>query len=160
YAALKEAGFRYDTSGTARPDRWPERRDGLWRFNLAELRLHRSRKMTLSMDYNFFITQSLGIDAAAKRLAHRDEMLETYLDYFAAACAVNRAPSHLGHHISGFDRGVYNDALLACAREVCGLPEVRCVSYRALADFMDGVSAGTLAAYQQGDFPRRAAPPP
>lgn len=159
YQALQSAGFRYDTSGTARPERWPEKRDGLWRFDLAELRLHRSRKHTLSMDYNFFIAQSLGIDVAAKRARHRAEMLETYLDYFRANYAGNRAPLHIGHHFTGYHGGVYNEALLEFARKVCGLPEVRCVSYGELADFMDGVSAATLAAYQKGDFPHIPAPP-
>lgn len=158
YSALKRAGFRYDTSGTAPPNLWPEKKDGIWRFNLAEIRLHRSRKYTLSMDYNFFIVQSLGLDTAAKRTAHRDEMLETYLDYFKANYAGNRAPIHIGHHFFGYHGGVYNDALLVFARKVCGLAEVRCVSYSELADFMDGLSADTLRAYQKGNFPHAPAP--
>jgi hypothetical protein len=48
---------------------------------------------------------------------------------------------------------VYHQALQAFAQSVCGLPEVRCVTYTQLADFMDGLSQSTLAAYQSGDFP-------
>lgn len=159
YPTPKAAGFRYDTSGTALPNLWPQKKDGLWRFDLAEIRLHRSRKHTLSMDYNFFITQSLGLDTAAKRTQHRDEMLETYLDYFKTNYSGNRAPINIGHHFTGYHGGVYNDALLDFARKVCGLPEVRCVTYGKLADFMDGLSEETRSAYQKGDFPHLPAPP-
>jgi hypothetical protein len=41
---------------------------------------------------------------------------------------------------------------------VCGLPEVRCVTYTALADFMDGLQPATLEAYRKGDFPRAGVP--
>ena len=46
----------------------------------------------------------------------------------------------------------------AFARAVCGLPEVRCVTYAKLADFMDQQNAATLAAYRKGDFARAATP--
>src|SRR5262249_33341644 len=39
YAALRRDGFRYDTSGVSFPDQWPQKRDGIWRFNLASLRI-------------------------------------------------------------------------------------------------------------------------
>jgi hypothetical protein len=48
--------------------------------------------------------------------------------------------------------GAYNEALKSFARAVCGLPEVRCVTYAKLADFMDQQTAETLAAYRRGDF--------
>jgi peptidoglycan/xylan/chitin deacetylase (PgdA/CDA1 family) len=158
YPALKEAGFRYDTSDTMPPNLWPEKKDGVWRFNLAEIRLHRSRKMTLSMDYNFLVAQSFGVDSIARRDRDRDEMLETYLDYFKKNYFGNRAPIHIGHHFYGYHGGVYNEALLTFIERVCGLPEVKCVTYSKLADFMDGLSADTLKAYQKGDFPHATQP--
>jgi peptidoglycan/xylan/chitin deacetylase (PgdA/CDA1 family) len=158
YPALKQAGFRYDTSDTMPPNLWPEKKDGIWRFNLAEIRLHRSRKMTLSMDYNFLVVQSLGLDSSARRTRDGDEMLETYFDYFKANYFGNRAPIHIGHHFFGYHGGVYNEALLTFIERVCGLPEVQCVTYSKLADFMDGLSADTLKAYQKGDFPHATQP--
>jgi hypothetical protein len=41
---------------------------------------------------------------------------------------------------------------------VCGLPEVRCVTYAKLADFLDRQNAETLAAYRKGDFARATTP--
>src|SRR5262249_14742689 len=86
----------------------------------------------------------------------KQQMLATYLAYFRASYTGNRAPLHIGHHFEALQGGVYNEALKAFARRVCGLPEVRCAAYSELADFMDRQSPGLLAAYQRGDFPHAA----
>jgi peptidoglycan/xylan/chitin deacetylase (PgdA/CDA1 family) len=158
YATLQARRFRYDASGTGAPDAWPEKIGGVWRFNLAEIRLAGTGRRTLSMDYNFFVVQSLAISDPRRHAQFREQMLKSYLDYFRANYAGNRAPIHIGHHFSNFQGGVYNEALLAFARIVCGLPEVRCVSYVQLAAFMDGLDEATLRAYRTGDFPRIPAP--
>jgi peptidoglycan/xylan/chitin deacetylase (PgdA/CDA1 family) len=158
FVALRSNGFRYDTSGVGRSDEWPQMIDGIWRFNLAMLKIQGSGKGTLSMDYNFFVAQSRG-SADPRRVAEaRDQTLATYLNYFKTNYAGNRAPLHIGHHFFGYQHGAYNDALKIFARNVCALPEVRCVTYAKLADFMDGQDAQTLAAYRRGDFARAAAP--
>ena len=38
------------------------------------------------------------------------------------------------------------------AEKVCGQPEVECVTYRQLADFMDSLTSEEIAAYQTGNF--------
>jgi len=58
YTVLKSNAFRYDASRDGAADEWPERIDGIWRFNLARLRIAGSGRSTLSMDYNFFAVQS------------------------------------------------------------------------------------------------------
>lgn len=158
YAVLKERKFRYDTSGNSAADAWPEKIDGVWRFNLARLKLANSSRATLSMDYNFFVAQS-GAKADPRRQAFfRDQIVQTYLDYFRANYTGNRAPLHIGHHFFDYQGGAYKEALKIFARSVCGLPEVRCVTYKALADFMDGLSAETLADYRKGQFARAGEP--
>lgn len=158
YATLKEFGFRYDTSGDSLPDAWPEKIDGIWRFNLARLKLHRSAKSVLSMDYNFFVLQSRAVADPRRIDLFREQILQTYLDYFRANYTGNRAPLHIGHHFFDYQGGAYKDALKEFARQVCGLAEVRCVTYSALADYMDGLSADSLAAFRKGDFPKYAEP--
>jgi hypothetical protein len=158
YATLKNRGFHYDTSGVGHSDAWPEKIDGIWRFNLAMLRIAGSGKGTLSMDYNFFVAQARGRDDPRRYREAREQTLATYLHYFRTNYAGNRAPLHIGHHFSGMQGGAYNEALKAFARTVCGLPEVRCATYGKLADFMDKQSAETLAAYRKGDFVRAKAP--
>ncbi len=158
YAALADHRFRYDASATGNAADWPEKKGGLWRFNLADLRIWGSGKYTLSMDYNFLIAQS-GVTANPRNQdLYREQMLRTYVQYFKSNYAGNRAPVHIGHHFFGYQGGVYQQALVAFARMVCGLPEVRCVTYVKLADFMDQLDAATLKAYQNGDFPRAAEP--
>src|SRR5262249_17866681 len=82
YGALSSHGFRYDTSGVGYADAWPEKIDGVWRFNLAMLKVQGSGRNTLSMDYNFFMAQSRGtVDPARYQMA-REQTLQTYLAYF------------------------------------------------------------------------------
>jgi peptidoglycan/xylan/chitin deacetylase (PgdA/CDA1 family) len=158
YPVLKAKGFRYDTSGENFPDAWPEKPDGIWRFNLALLRMHGSGKRLLSMDYNFFVEQSNGIEDAGRSRVFGDQMLETYLDYFNSNYEGNRAPLHIGHHFTNFQGGAYDVAVKTFARRVCGLPEVRCTTYSELADFLDEQTPEALAAYGRGDFDRLNAP--
>jgi len=158
YSVLRDRKFRYDTSGNSAADAWPEKIDGVWRFNLARLKLASSSRVTLSMDYNFFVAQS-GAKADPRRHAFfRDQILQTYVDYFRANYSGNRAPLHIGHHFFDYQGGAYKEALKAFVRSVCGLPEVRCVTYKALADFMDTLNADTLADYRKGQFARAAEP--
>lgn len=158
YAALKEHRFRYDASGVGDANAWPEKSDGIWRFRLANLRIAGSGKYTLSMDYNFLIAQS-GVAGNPKMYDRfRDEMLQTYLNYFRTNYTGNRAPLHIGHHFSPMQGGAYQQALKAFANSVCGLSEVRCVTYTTLADYLNGLGVSTLQAYQRGDFPRAPVP--
>jgi peptidoglycan/xylan/chitin deacetylase (PgdA/CDA1 family) len=158
YAVLKDRKFRYDTSDDSAADAWPEKIDGVWRFNLARLKLANSSRSTLSMDYNFFVAQS-GAKTDLRRFAFfRDQILQTYVNYFRTNYTGNRAPLHIGHHFFDYQGGAYKEALKTFARSVCGLPEVRCVTYKALADFMDGLGADTLADYRKGLFARAAEP--
>jgi hypothetical protein len=158
YGALKASGFRYDASRVSPADAWPEKVDGLWRFNLAPLRISGSRRATLSMDFNFFMAQSRARHEPSQQGLYGEQMLVTYLDYFKTSYTGNRAPLHIGHHFASMQGGVYHEALKTFARRVCGLREVRCISYEKLADVMDKLAPDTLAAYRNGDFPRAELP--
>ena len=158
YAHLRGSRFRYDTSGVAEAHSWPQKRDGIWRFNLASIRLAGAGRRTLSMDYNFLVAHSFGLNDRRNAARYRDQMLQSYLDYFRTNYSGNRAPLHIGHHFSDYQGGAYREALKTFARMVCGLPEVRCATYTELADFMDVQGAETVAAYQAGAFPRASLP--
>src|SRR5262249_47447140 len=122
YSALRANGFRYDTSGVGHADAWPEKVDGLWRFNLAMLRIQGLGRGTLSMDYNFFVAQSRAADDPRRYEAAREQMLQTYLHYFKTNYAGNRAPLHIGHHFMNYQGGAYNEAEVFRA---CGLRAAR-----------------------------------
>jgi peptidoglycan/xylan/chitin deacetylase (PgdA/CDA1 family) len=160
YPALKSGGFRYDATDNGTAEEWPQKIDGVWRYKLALIKIRALGKRVLSMDYNFFVAQSHGVVVTdqKRRAEIRDQMVDTYLDYFKANYSGNRAPLHIGHHFLDYGAGIYREALKKFARLVCGLPEVRCDTYAKLTDFIDQQSAETLAAYRKGDFPRAAEP--
>jgi peptidoglycan/xylan/chitin deacetylase (PgdA/CDA1 family) len=152
YTVMNAGRFRYHANGDAQSDAWPVKENNLWRFSLANLRIAGLRRKTLSMDYNFLVAQSMGLAVARNRELYRQQMLATYLDYFKTSYTGNRAPLHIGHHFTDYQNGAYREALKTFARAVCGLPEVRCVSYRMLADILDAQSPETLAVWRKGGF--------
>lgn len=168
YPALKAGGFRYDASASAPADAWPDKIDGTWRYKTGLIRIPALNKVTLAVDYNFFVAQSRSIGVpirndrfgfeAKHRGRFRDQMVEAYLAYFRSNYTGNRAPLHIGHHFLDYGDGIYREALKIFAQRVCGLSEVRCETYTALSDFLDQQSADTLKAFRKGDFPRAAAP--
>jgi peptidoglycan/xylan/chitin deacetylase (PgdA/CDA1 family) len=158
YQALAAHRYSYDTSKTSPPGYWPERRDGIWNFPLAELRIAGTGKRTLSMDYNFYFAQSEGKPDPAHAAEYRDEMVRTYLAYFASSYVGNRAPVHIGHHFSRWNDGAYWDAMQEFARTVCHLPEVRCTTYRELEAFLEQLPDGARKAYARGEFDKSEFP--
>lgn len=160
FATLANKGFTYDTSKVDAPDYWPQKVDGVWNFPLARLRIVGSGKATLSMDYNFFVADSRGSNDAvtANHAKYERQMVDTYMQYFQSNYYGNRAPVHIGHHFSKWNGGAYWKAMQTFARRVCGLPEVKCVTYKELVSFVEENGAN-LRSYQSGDFPKLARPP-
>jgi hypothetical protein len=160
YKTLKKNHFSFDTSQTASMDYWPEKNNDLWNFPLAELRIFGSGKQTLSMDYNFYYTQSGGNPDLKNSEKYRDEMFKTYMGYFHTNYYGNRAPIHIGHHFSKWNGGAYWKAFSDFAKTVCVMPEVKCVNYQALVDFMESLPPEMRNNYQLGNFPKLSTPKP
>ena len=157
-AALRRHQYHYDTSRTGEPDDWPVRdSNGVWRFKLASIPVAPYNRSCLSMDYNFLVLQSGGRDGPSSSWPrYREEMLNAYIAYFTRNYEGNRAPLHIGHHFAEYQGGVYKQALMQFAKSVCTLPDVKCVAYSELRDFLELLSPATLAAYQRGDFPKQS----
>ncbi len=155
WPVMKKHGLRYDASGIQKRWLWPRKnRAGIWRFSLALLNIAGSGKRTLSMDYNFYMAQTgakKDHNRARRRLYQR-QMLATYRRYFMANYHGNRAPIHIGHHLVSLNGYGYWRAYIQFAREVCALPEVRCVTYHTLLKYMDKLPEKTRRAYQRGRF--------
>lgn len=158
--ALRREGYRYDASGVRRFNSWPGKEQGLWRFGLALRMIPSRRKMVMCMDYSFFETESGAKEDTAHASQFEQEMLDTYRAYFKETYAGNRAPMQFLQHFELFNDGAYWRALRRFAAEVCGLPEVRCATYRELADYLDQQTPETLRAFQYGKFPRGTAQAP
>jgi peptidoglycan/xylan/chitin deacetylase (PgdA/CDA1 family) len=154
-------GFRYDTSRSNKPDYWPKKLPGAgWNFALGEIRVPGTSMRTLSMDYNFYVVQSGAKPNPSQAARYEEQMLDAYLQYFNGNYLGNRAPVHIGHHFAQWNNGAYWRAFQRFARAVCGKPEVKCVTYRELADYLDTVPDTNLASFQKGSFPRFAGAEP
>ena len=159
YAALRKNKYEFDTSKTAQMDYWPVQTDGLWNFPLAEIRLYDTGRKTLSMDYNLYYSQSNGLPDLKNADKYRQEAFKTYVAYFNHNYYGNRAPINIGHHFSKWNGGAYWLALGDFVRAVCGKPEVKCVSYKSLVNFMNSTPSPLRAEYQKGNFPKLPIPP-
>jgi hypothetical protein len=150
--ALNQAGFRYDTSDTGEPSEWPTKDTGVWKFKLALIDVLGTGKKNLSMDYNFYVTQSGATENPANAPIYRQQMLDSYMSYFQRNYEGNRAPIHIGHHFADYQTGVYRQALTAFVRQVCVLPEVKCTTYTQLANFLDSKTPAELNEFAMGAF--------
>jgi hypothetical protein len=148
YPVLKQLGFRYDASRTAPLGQWPRRELGLWSFPLLEIPFVGHTFPVISMDYNLFANQ-VGLIPAIADL----EMYRSLLKAFDASYLGNRAPLSIGQHFETWNSWAYDHALRHFLLTVCGRPEVRCVSFRELADFLDSVPPARLRRYRTGRFP-------
>ncbi len=138
YPVLAQHGFRYDASQSAREGLWPERKDGIWSFPLASVPLAGRKVHVLSMDYNLYVNQSRARDVVpSKEPEIEAQAYATFMGYFDRAYQSNRAPISIGAHFTRWNDGAYQNALTRFADDVCRRPEVRCVSYRDLADWLD-----------------------
>lgn len=158
YATLAAHGYKYDTSKTSQTNYWPQQINGIWNFPLAALRIVGSGKKTLSMDYNFYYADSNGLPKPENKEIYKKQMIDTYMAYFESNYFGNRAPVHIGHHFSKWNGGAYWEAMQTFARRVCGLPEVKCVTYSELLKFVTENKA-KIPDYQAGKFTKMVRPP-
>jgi hypothetical protein len=162
YAELPNWGIKYDTSGTAAPTLWPKRnKQGLWSFPLAEIKIAGTNHKTLSMDYNFYYYQTRGKEDPAHEKQYEEQMYQSYVDYFFGNYNGNRAPINIGHHFSKWNGGAYWAAEQRLIQLVCGLSEVKCVTYEELMPVVETMEKQNLiASYQAGDFDKAHAARP
>ncbi len=158
YPVMAAHNYEYDTSKSAAANYWPQQISGVWNFPLAQLRIVGSGKRTLSMDYNFYVADSGGTANSANKETYKRQMIDTYQAYFEGNYFGNRAPVHIGHHFSKWNGGAYWEAMQTFAKRVCGLPEVKCGTYKELLAFVKE-NRSKIADYQAGSFPKMARPP-
>jgi hypothetical protein len=102
-----------------------------------------------SMDYNFMANQ---IGESSAQIENETE--RTLWNAFRAEYLGRRAPLSFGWHFETWESWAYVHALTHVLRRACRLPEVRCVSYRELANWLDATPPRVLARYRGGRFPR------
>ncbi|MFE9767522.1 hypothetical protein ACFYPC_23865 [Streptomyces sp. NPDC005808] len=137
--AIKSFGWRYDASSPGDFQIWPTKKEGLWDFPLQMLPYEGGEYQGLSMDFNFLYNQSDGEtegDPAQYEL-WRQETVDSYLAGFNRVYYGSRAPLFIGNHFEDWNGGIYMKAIDDVIKNVCVRKEVRCVSFRELADWMD-----------------------
>ncbi|SHN31439.1 polysaccharide deacetylase family protein [Actinacidiphila paucisporea] len=139
--AAKAAGFRYTADPSGQPQIWPSRTDGLWHFPLQDIPVPGRDTETLSSDDGFLSIQSgTPDDGTADREQYASwgrQMRDGLIAGFDRAYHGNRAPLVVGSHLESWNGGVYLKAVEDTVKEVCGQQDVRCVSFKQLADWLD-----------------------
>ncbi|MEI5098649.1 hypothetical protein RB200_08220 [Streptomyces sp. PmtG] len=143
--AARELGFRYDTSGVNN-QLWPKKKEGLWDLSMQLVPVPGRGFETLTMDYNFMVNQS-GSTSQGDPSRHEywgDQMRDGLLKGFDRAYYGNRAPLIIGNHFESWNGGTYMRAIEETIERVCTKRDVRCVSFRQLADWLDAQDPQTL----------------
>lgn len=153
WKTMKDFNFKYDISVTGDMTHWPYRnKQGFWNIILPMIEMAGTGKLVTGMDYNFYYVHSKAKEDLANREAYRKQMYDSYMNYFHLNYYGRRAPVSLGHHFEKYNGGAYWDALQDFAQKVCGMPEVKCVSYKHYVGWLDSLSEETLRAYKLGQF--------
>ncbi|WP_406396285.1 hypothetical protein [Streptomyces sp. NBC_00887] len=144
-AAARTMGFRYDSSGVGNQV-WPAKKDGLWDLPLQLVPVPGRAFETLSMDYNFMFNQSGTTQGDPNQHAYwGNQMRDGLLQAFDRSYNGNRAPLIIGNHFESWNGGTYMRAIEETIKTVCTQQDVRCVSFRQLADWLDAQDPATLS---------------
>ncbi|MFJ7958485.1 hypothetical protein ACIQ62_19570 [Streptomyces sp. NPDC096319] len=143
--AASQMGFRYDTSGV-NDQIWPKKDLGLWDLSMQLVPVPGRAFQTLSMDYNFLVNQSGTTQGDPSQ--HRywgDQMRDGLVQAFERSYRGNRAPLIIGNHFESWNGGTYMRAVEETIATVCVQKDVKCVSFRQLADWLDAQDPDVIA---------------
>ncbi|OKI99674.1 hypothetical protein AMK18_21490 [Streptomyces sp. CB01249] len=143
--AARTMGFRYDSSGV-NDQVWPQKKNGVWDLSMQLVPVPGRAFETLSMDYNFMFNQSGTTQGDPDKHEYwGNQMRDGLLQAFDRAYDGNRAPLIIGNHFESWNGGTYMRAIEQTIATVCTKKDVRCVSFRQLADWLDAQDPETLA---------------
>ncbi|GLW00554.1 hypothetical protein [Streptomyces lavendulae] len=145
--AIKPYGWRYDASSSGDFQMWPSKQQDIWNFPLQLVPLQGKESQVLSMDFNFLYNQSGDSTQGdpAKFASWQAQTRMSYLNGFNRVYNGSRAPMFIGNHFEDWNGGIYMKAVEDVMRDVCPRQEVRCVSFRELADWLDVQDPKVLA---------------
>lgn len=129
FSALKETGFHYDASGVSREPALPGERDGLATFELPLIPEGPGKRRVIAMDYNLFVRHSGGLENAGQSREFEERTYRAFRRAFDKQHKDARRPIQIGMHFVEMNGGAYWRALERLLSDVCGLPDVDCVTY-------------------------------
>ncbi|MEV4226598.1 hypothetical protein AB0J81_05765 [Streptomyces bobili] len=144
--AAKSYGWRYDASSAGDFQIWPTKKEGIWDFPLQMLPYEGGKYQGLSMDFNYLYNQSDGETEGdpAKYPQWQQETVDSYMAGFNRVYYGSRAPLFIGNHFEEWNGGIYMKAVDEMIKTVCVKKDVKCVSFKELADWMDVQTPATL----------------
>jgi len=130
FTALGEKGFAYDASGVSRGPALPDVSGRVVRFSLPQIAEGPKARRVIAMDYNLYVRHSGGVEQEDKDGVFEQRTLDAFRAAFDNEYRGGRVPLQIGFHFTLMNGGAYWRALESFAAEVCGKPDVACVSYR------------------------------
>lgn len=134
YAALTEAGFRYDASGVSKGPVEPKASDGILHFSLPLIPEGPKERPVIAMDYNLFARHSGAVETPDPDKAFEERTYRAFRASFEKQYEGKRMPLQLGFHFTLMNGGAYWNALERFAGEVCVKADVECISFRDWAE--------------------------
>jgi hypothetical protein len=150
---LKANGYRYDASHTRNLNEWPVFRNDLWNYGFPSVPIRGFPRDIITVDYsiNANLAPGGGELSASRATQVSKDVYDGYTYGFEQVYYGNRAPYEISNHFTNLGRGAYNDALEKFVSAVCRKPEVHCVTYRELTDWLD-LHFAALPSFQAGGF--------
>ncbi|MFF3375302.1 hypothetical protein ACFYXF_20420 [Streptomyces sp. NPDC002680] len=144
--AAESYGWRYDASSAGDFQIWPAKKNGVWDFPLQMLPYEGGDYQGLSMDFNFLYNQSDGETdgAPANYPQWQQETVDAYMAGFDRVYYGSRAPLFIGNHFEEWNGGIYMKAVDEVMATMCTKADVKCVSFKELADWLDVQTPATL----------------
>ena len=135
--ALKAFGFAYDASLVSKGPAMPKAAGDLVRFSLPLIPEGPEQRPVIAMDYNLFVRHSMGIENRKDSARFEERTLAAFNAAFEAQYEGDRIPLQLGFHFVEMNGGAYWRALERFLTDVCGKPDVACVSHREAMEMLD-----------------------
>lgn len=135
----RKLGWRYDASSPGGTQVWPQKHQGVWDLPLQGMPFPGHSFEVLSMDYNILANQSVNSTKGmpSRYPGWRKQAAQSYLAGFNRAYTTNRAPFYIGNHFEEWNGGIYMDAVEEAIKKIAGKPDVRLVSFKQFADWLD-----------------------
>lgn len=142
FKTLKDSNFTYDASGVGFPNTQPTKDEyGIWHIPLNTIEVGDRKAPAIAMDYSLWTLQSKDKEQVKKGdelwNQYYKDVKNSYLEYFNRNYKHKRAPVVIGHHFSLWNDGVYWEAMKSFAEEVCGKPEVYCVTFKEYVRYLN-----------------------
>lgn len=150
---LKALGYRYNASNTRGIDQWPVFRNDLWNFGFPGVPIRGYPRDMITVDAaihaNLVPGEADPTDERAKQISK--DVYDGLMAGFESSFYGNRAPFEVANRFTSLGKGAYDDAVETFMLSVCRRPEVHCVTYREMTDWLD-LQFERLGRFQTGEF--------